>query len=55
MNLGDLVERAKSHIMTPEEKRAQAISFAYGNTAIENPAITREMIEREYDQLHPDT
>lgn len=55
MNLDDLIGRAINHIMTSEEKRVQAISFAYGNTAIENPTITREMIEREYDRLHPDT
>lgn len=32
---------------TPAELRAQRISFAYGNVAIENPRVTREMVERE--------
>lgn len=40
--------------MTPEQKRAQAISFAYGNCHIENPRITREMVEQAYDRLYPD-
>lgn len=31
------------------------ISFAYGNLAIENPTITKEMVEREYDQLNIDS
>jgi hypothetical protein len=40
--------------MTPTEqramRRAQAISFAYGNLAIENDRITREMVEKAYDE-----
>lgn len=31
--------------MTEEERRAQKICFAYGNTALSNPDITREMVE----------
>lgn len=50
--LVNLIEKARSHQMTEEEKRAQIISFAYGNCAIENPNITREMVECEYDRLH---
>jgi hypothetical protein len=50
-NLDALIETARNHVMTPEERRAQVISFAYGNLAIENPAITREMVERAYDEL----
>ena len=42
--------------LSPEEKkahrRAQAISFVYGNLAIENDSITREMVERAYDERH---
>lgn len=41
--------------MTPEERkalrRAQAISFVYGNL-MENPSITREMVEKAYDERH---
>jgi len=30
--------------MTDEERYAQRVSFAYGNVAIENPSVTREMV-----------
>lgn len=39
--------------MTKAERRAQAISFAYGNAAIANPSITKEMVAKAYDELHP--
>lgn len=32
--------------MTPEERREQRISFAYGNVSMHNPDVTREMVER---------
>ncbi len=42
--------------MSPEEKaklhRAQAISWVYGNLAIENPAITREQVEKHFDEMY---
>lgn len=38
--------------MTPAEQRAQRISFAYGNCSIENPNITREMVERLHDKMY---
>lgn len=38
---------------TAEERRQQAISFAYGNTKLSNPHITREMVEAAFDRLHP--
>ncbi len=43
--LAALLERARSVIMTPEQREQQRRSFAYGNTKIENDLITREMIE----------
>jgi hypothetical protein len=39
-----LVERARKVEMTPTELREQRQSFVYGNTHIENDAITREMV-----------
>ena len=58
--LEDLLAAAKTVVLTPEEKEQQrpirllrsaqslkagsAHPFAYGNTAIENPRITREML-----------
>ena len=40
--------------MTPEEREAQRRSFAYGNCAIENPAVTREMVDEVADGLSID-
>jgi hypothetical protein len=52
--LEDLIEQARKHVMTPEEKRAQAISFAYGNGHLEDERITREGVARAYDALKRD-
>ena len=49
--LQKLLEEAKKVLPTPEEKEAQRRSFAYGNTKIENPRITREMVDRAADEL----
>lgn len=43
--LAALLERAKGYKMTPEELREQRITFVYGNVALDNPTITREMVE----------
>jgi hypothetical protein len=45
--LDQLIEKARKIAMTPEQVAEQRRSFAYGNTAFENPAITREMIDEE--------
>jgi hypothetical protein len=50
-NLQQLIEKARKIVPTPEEKEEQRRSFAYGNTKIENPLITREMIDRQADAL----
>jgi hypothetical protein len=50
-NLPTLLEAARKVVLTPEEKEQQRRSFAYGNTSIENPRITREMIDRTADEL----
>lgn len=47
--LESLVERARKVEMTATELREQRQSFVYGNTHIENDAITREMVA-EADQ-----
>ena len=54
-DLESLLEHARTHEWTPEERRAQVISFAYGNVKLHNPAITREDVERIYEQLIPVT
>jgi hypothetical protein len=38
--------------MTPAELREQRISWAYGNCGIENPNITRDMVERVHDEIY---
>ena len=40
--LDELIESTRGSIMSREQLRAQRRSFAYGNTAIENPDITRD-------------
>jgi len=46
-----LLERARSVKMTIGELEEQRRSFAYGNTAIENDRITREVVDREAVKL----
>ena len=50
-SLDYLVEKAKKVTMTADEISAQRRSFAYGNSAFENPKITREMIDSEADRI----
>jgi hypothetical protein len=52
-DLEHLLEAAKNVVLTPEEKEQQRRSFAYGNVAIENPRITREMLDRAAEELGP--
>jgi len=40
-----LLSRARP--MTDDERHRQMVSLAYGNAAMENPAVTRGMFERE--------
>jgi hypothetical protein len=49
--LQKLLDQAKRVVPSTEEKEEQRRSFAYGNTKIENPRITREMVDREADAL----
>ena len=44
--LDELIERCRDIAMSPEQLRAQRRSFAYGNTTIANPNVTREIIAR---------
>lgn len=38
--------------MTPAQLREQRISWAYGNCSIENPRITRKMVEEAHDEMY---
>lgn len=46
-----LVDRARRISVTPSEREAQRRSFAYGNANIENPAVTREIVDQVADEL----
>lgn len=46
-----LLEMARRAEMTAEEIEQQRRSFAYGNTKIENEAITRETIDRAAESI----
>lgn len=35
--------------LKPTDERAQRIDWAYGTAVIENPAVTKEMVERAAD------
>jgi hypothetical protein len=50
-DLKALIEVAKRVTPTPQEREEQRRSFAYGNTAFENPTITREMVDRQAEKL----
>jgi hypothetical protein len=47
-----LIERARRHTTTEQEREAQIRSFAYGNTRLENEAITKADIDRAAESLH---
>lgn len=46
-----LLEKAKHVRMTEKEQADQRRSFAFGNSAFENPLITKSMIEKEEKKL----
>jgi hypothetical protein len=46
-----LINAAKSRPFPAAEREAQRRSFAYGNTRIENPRITRETVDRQAEEL----
>jgi hypothetical protein len=49
--LEKLLEAAKRVPPSTQQREEQRRSFAYGNTAIENALITREMIDAEAEKL----
>jgi len=50
-DLKKLVEMAKRVEATGVQQEQQRRSFAYGNTKIENPRITRELVDDQAEQL----
>ena len=49
--LDTLVETARTHTMTPEEREAQRRSFVHGTVAMSNPEVTREMVDDVGDEM----
>lgn len=49
--LKKLLEAVKTARPTPEQREEQRRSFVYGNTHLENELITREMVDREAEQV----
>jgi hypothetical protein len=49
--LQQLLDAAKNLEITPEQKEEQRRSFAFGNTNIENPRVTRETVDEEAEAL----
>ena len=50
-DMQDLLALARTVTMTPEQLDAQRRSFAYGNVAIENPSVTRELVDEVCDRM----
>lgn len=44
--------RLRNHKMSAEEIKQQKISFAYGNCKLSNDNITREIVEKAYEDLY---
>jgi hypothetical protein len=50
-DLQKLIDAARLKEPSPSEREEQRRSFAYGNTRIENPRITRETVNRQAEIL----
>ena len=53
-NLQKLIALARNHKITQAEHEAQVRSFTFGNTHLENEAITREEVDEVVNSLSPD-
>jgi hypothetical protein len=53
-DLKTLIDKAKLVRMTPKQKEEQRQSFAYGNTKIENPRITRKTVKTAAEAIKRD-
>lgn len=54
-DLQELIDAARLREFTASEREEQRRSFAYGNTKIENPRITRETVDRQAEVLKATT
>jgi hypothetical protein len=51
MTFEEILEKTKDYQMTEEEKEAQRRSFVYGNLAIDNPEVTKELVNKIADEM----
>jgi hypothetical protein len=49
--LAEIIDAARGKPFTKEDREAQRRSFAYGNTHIENPHITRKTVDEQAELL----
>ena len=49
--LDQLLETAKGKKLSAEQSEEQRRSFAFGNTNIENPRVTRKTVDQEAEEL----
>jgi len=49
--LDEMIAACRKIRMTPEQEAEQRRSFAYGNCHIENPHVTREMVDEADKRL----
>lgn len=52
--LNKLIDAARRHTFSDEERQAQRRSFAYGNAKIENDRITWEMVVEADERIKAD-
>ncbi len=50
-SIQELLAAAKTVKPSTEQNEQQRRSFAYGNTNIENPQITRDTVDKEAEEL----
>ena len=49
----ELLKRVRALPQTPERQEEHRRSFTYGNVKLENPAVTRELVDQVADSLPP--
>jgi hypothetical protein len=50
-DLTELARRARGAYVSPAQHEAQRRSFAYGNAVIENPRVTREVVDAQAERV----
>ena len=50
-SLDRLIEAARKIEMSDEDREEQRRSFAFGNANIENPRVTRELVDKVADRM----